>query len=168
MLNLGNFLEDCLALNNDNASDFPSESFRSTPSVPPPLSLQPPSPVLRGTRRRSRCVARGFPLSTRASKSSVNPKTHACTISQSINSTMIRLLGAVLSPKNPLFHSVLTNWGIQTLKKKPVPTYGGIQCVHPVCLSRLYSTPQHPEPAQSTSNQRRVFTNTASKSGEST
>ena len=67
MLKPWELFKDCLALNNDNASVFPLEPFRSTPSVPPPLSLQAPSPVLRLTRRRSWCVARGFPLSTRAS-----------------------------------------------------------------------------------------------------
>ena len=113
---MGTFLEDGLALNNDDPSGFPSQPFRSTPSVRPPLSLQAPSPVLRGTRRRLRFVARGFRLSTRASKSSVHPKnTHAFTISQSINSTMIRLLAAVLSPKNPFFNAVQTSWDIQTL-----------------------------------------------------
>ena len=113
---MGTFLEDRLPRNNDNSSGFPSEPFRSTPSVPAPPFLQAPSPVLRGTRRRSRSVSRGFPLSARTSKSSVNPKnTHACTISQSINNTMIRLLAAVLSPNNPFLHSLQTDWGIQTL-----------------------------------------------------
>ena len=64
----------CIVLNNGNDSGFPSEPIRSTPTVPPPLSLLAPSPVLRGTRRRSPCVARGFRLSTRASEPFVNPK----------------------------------------------------------------------------------------------
>ena len=69
----------------------------------------------RGTRLRSRCVARGFRLSTRASESSVNPKIRTPDLVITINSTMIRLLAAaVLSPKNPLFHSAQTSWRIQT------------------------------------------------------
>ena len=31
-----------------------------------------------------------------------------------------------------------------------------MRIIHPVCLSRLYSTPHYPEPAQSTSNQRPI------------
>ena len=52
-------------------------------------------------------------MSGRASKSSANAKTHichACTISQSIKRTMIRLLAAVLSKKKTFFHSVHTDW----------------------------------------------------------
>ena len=52
-------------------------------------------------------------MSARASKSSANAKTHvshACTISESIKRTMIRLLAEVLSRKNPFFHSMQTEW----------------------------------------------------------
>ena len=40
---------------------------------------------------------------------------HACTISQSIMRTMMRVLAAVLSRKNPFFHPGQTDWRIQTL-----------------------------------------------------
>ena len=65
------FLEDRRALNNENDSGFSSEPIRSTPTVPLPLSLQALSPVLRGTRLRSRCVAQSFGLSTRFERSSL-------------------------------------------------------------------------------------------------
>ena len=120
LLTLGTFLEDCLALNNENASGFPSEPIRSTPAVRLPLSLHAPSPVLRGERLRSLCVTRSFRLRTRFERSSFpslqpTPKhTDASTISQSLKSIMIRLLAAVLSPKNPIFYSQ-TEWRIRTL-----------------------------------------------------
>ena len=121
---MGTFLEDRLTLNNENTPGFPSEPIRSTPTVALPLSRQAPSLVLRGTRVRSRCVARSCRLSTRFQRSSSqvfnqrhNTHTcHACMISQSIvKRTMIRLLDAVLSRKNPFFHSVQTDSRIQTL-----------------------------------------------------
>ena len=37
---------------------------------------------------------------------------HACTISQSTKSTMIRLFAVVLPPNNPFFYSVPTDWRI--------------------------------------------------------
>ena len=64
------FLEDRLALYNENASGFPSDAISSTPTVPLPLSLQAPSLVLLWARLRSRCVARSFRLSTRFERSS--------------------------------------------------------------------------------------------------
>ena len=101
---LGTFLEGRLALNNENAPGFASEPIRSTPTVALPLSLQAPSPVLRGTPVRSRCVARSFRLSTRFQRSSIQVFSrrhnthicHACMISHSIiKRTMIRLLPAL-------------------------------------------------------------------------
>ena len=38
---------------------------------------------------------------------------HACTISQTMKTTMARLLVAVLSRRNPFIHSVQTDWRIQ-------------------------------------------------------
>ena len=140
----GTFVEDRLALNNENAPGFPSQPVRSTPTFPLPLSLQAPPPVLRGTRLRSRCVARSFRLSTRFQRSSFQVfsqrhnthlchacmisqsiikrtmmRLHACMISQSIiKRTMMRLLAAVLPPKNPFFHSVQTDSRIKTPNRK--------------------------------------------------
>ena len=121
---MGNFLQDRLALNNENAPGFQSEPIRSTSTVAIPLSLQAPSPALRATRIRSRCVARSFRLSTRFHRSSFQVVSqhqntlicHACMISQSIiKRTMIRLPAAALSRNNPFFHSVRIDSRIQTL-----------------------------------------------------
>ena len=81
--------------------------------------------------RRPSCVGRAFArgvlpgafvraldLGARASKSSANARTHicrACTISQSITRTIIRLLAGVLSPKNPFLHSVQTDWRLSLI-----------------------------------------------------
>ena len=104
------FLDDRLALNNENASGFPSEPIRSTPTGPPPLSPQASSPVLRVKRLRTRCVARSFRLGTRFQHSSFQvfrkpQNTHiynACTISRSIKSIMIRPLAVGVPRKQPI------------------------------------------------------------------
>ena len=59
------FLNDRFAHNNEKTSGLPSEPIRSPPTVPPPWSSQAPSPVLRGTRLRTWCVARSCRLRTR-------------------------------------------------------------------------------------------------------
>ena len=110
---LRTFLEDRLARINEHASGFPSEPIRSTPSVPPPLSLQAPSPVLRGTRLLSRCAARSFLLRTRASKSSANPQTHICMRDLAINKEHHdKTACCSFVPNKPIlfFHSVQTDW----------------------------------------------------------
>ena len=62
--------------------------------------------------------------------------------------------------------STASLWTVVSAEKIRTPTIWGYAYIQFV-LSRIYSTPQDPEPAQSTSNQRGVFPSTASKSGES-
>lgn len=73
---LRTFLQDSYDPNIGNTSGFRSEPFRLTPSVPPPLSLRALSPVFRGTRPRSPCVARAFPLGSGASMPSIKADTY--------------------------------------------------------------------------------------------
>ena len=124
------FLEDRLALNNERSPGFPSEPIRSAPNVPLPPSLQAPSPVLRGTRIRSRYVARSVRLSTRFQRSSTQVLSqrhstyicHACTISQSIMRIMIRLLQFCPERTHSLTRCRLTGvygrWSTGTENKK--------------------------------------------------
>ena len=70
----------------------------------------------------------------------IHVKCHACTILQSTERTMIRLLAAVPSRKKPLFHSVQTDWRIQTLV---LPNRNCFAVLLPAQIFLPMPTPKH-------------------------
>ena len=105
---------------------FRRNRFARHPSSRFRCLLQSPSPVLRGTRLRSRCVARSFPLSTLFECSSFQIFSqrhstyicHAFTISLSIKGTVIWLLR--FCPEEPIL-SLGADWLAYTDSGPPEP-----------------------------------------------
>ena len=115
---MGTFLEDRLALNNEiTRRVFVGTVSLYTLRLAPAVSASPVVRLAWDAQSLAVCCP-GLSFEHWSFHVFSQPQsTHACTISQSINSIMIRLLAAVLSPNNPFFHSVLTDWRIQILSR---------------------------------------------------